>query len=110
MARFFYTPMHEVTPKLVTMAVRMVMTMFRILLQMFLYVELNDWLIGDEYRGSSKNKCGCANLHTRMLLSIALFAGHDVEHKSVCFVHTLRTDAGKIADTAVHIVIDDTFY
>ncbi len=29
--------MHEVTPKLVTMAVRMVMTMFRILLQSCLF-------------------------------------------------------------------------
>ena len=41
---------------------------------------------------------------------ITLLAGHDVEHQSVCFVHTLRADAGKVADTAVHIVIDDTFY
>ena len=37
MAHFFYTPMHEVTPKLVTMAVRTVMTMFRILLQSCLF-------------------------------------------------------------------------
>ena len=37
MTHFFYTPMHEVTPKLVTMAVRMVMTIFRILLQSCLF-------------------------------------------------------------------------
>ena len=33
----FYTPMHEVTPKVVAMAVSTVITMFRILLQMFLF-------------------------------------------------------------------------
>ena len=33
-----YTPMHEVTPKVVAMAVSTVMTMFRILLQRFLFI------------------------------------------------------------------------
>ena len=32
-----YTPMHEVTPKVVAMAVSTVITMFRILLQRFLF-------------------------------------------------------------------------
>ena len=32
----FYTPMHEVTPKVVAMAVSTVITMFRILLQISL--------------------------------------------------------------------------
>ena len=35
---FLYTPMHEVTPKVVAMAVSTVMTMFRILLQSVLFV------------------------------------------------------------------------
>ena len=49
MTHFFYTPMHEVTPKLVTMAVRTVMMMFRILLQsclfsmMFFLKKVNVW-------------------------------------------------------------------
>ena len=34
----FYTPMHEVTPKVVAMAVSTVITMFRILLQMSLFI------------------------------------------------------------------------
>ena len=33
-----YTPMHEVTPKVVAMAVSTVMTMFRILLQISLFM------------------------------------------------------------------------
>ena len=38
-----YTPMHEVTPKVVAMAVSTVITMFRILLQMsLLMICLND--------------------------------------------------------------------
>ena len=41
---------------------------------------------------------------------ITLLASHDIKYQSVCFVHTLRTDAGEVADTAVHIVVDDTFY
>ena len=34
---FIYTPMQEVTPKVVAMAVSTVITMFRILPQMFLF-------------------------------------------------------------------------
>ena len=34
----FYTPMHEVTPKVVAMAVSTVMTMLRIFPQMFLFM------------------------------------------------------------------------
>ena len=36
-----YTPMHEVTPKVVAMAVSTVITMFRILLQISLFMVLN---------------------------------------------------------------------
>ena len=35
---YFYTPMHEVTPKVVAMAVSTVITMFRILLQISLFM------------------------------------------------------------------------
>jgi len=35
---FFYTPMQEVTPKVVAIAVNTVMTMFRILLQRLLFM------------------------------------------------------------------------
>ena len=34
---FFYRPIHDVTPKVVAMAVSTVITMWRILLQMFLF-------------------------------------------------------------------------
>ena len=37
---FFYTPMHEVTPKVVAIAVSTVITMFRILLQSVLFVSM----------------------------------------------------------------------
>ena len=36
----FYTPMHEVTPKVVAIAVSTVITMFRILLQSVLFVSI----------------------------------------------------------------------
>ena len=38
---FVYTPMQEVTPKVVAMAVSTVITMFRILLQISLFMVLN---------------------------------------------------------------------
>ena len=37
LSSIFYTPMHEVTPKVVAMAVSTVIKMFRILPQMFLF-------------------------------------------------------------------------
>ena len=37
----FYTPMHEVTPKVVAIAVSTVITMFRILLQSVLFVSIS---------------------------------------------------------------------
>ena len=41
---------------------------------------------------------------------ITTLASHDIKHQLVRFVHALRTDAGKVADTAGHIIVDDTFY
>ena len=40
---FFYIPMHEVTPKVVATAVRMVISMFRILLQSCLFSMFNSY-------------------------------------------------------------------
>ena len=41
----FYTPIQEVTPKVVAMAVSTVITMFRILLQMFLFSIYDFWFM-----------------------------------------------------------------
>ena len=46
------------------------------------------------------------NTHTL----VTTFVGHDIQYKFVCFVHALRTDTGKVTDTTVHIIVDDTFY